>query len=146
MNGERIYICWRKLKAVIVWLLYHCLWIFPVKKKKIVFDIFEGNGGYGCNPRYIAEELLRRNDDYELIWLVNDDRKIFPKGIRKVKNTFFRRIFHLIIAEKSMELQKEGGNFIYKHGMGRWSLNLLGNFVESSFQKSHHLSANMIQR
>ena len=33
--------------------------IFPVKKNKVVFTAFEGDGGYCCNPRYIAEELLK---------------------------------------------------------------------------------------
>lgn len=127
---------------MIVWLLYHCLWIFPVKKKKIVFDIFEGNGGYGCNPRYIAEELLRRNDDYELIWLVNDDRKIFPKGIRKVKNTFFRRIFHLSTARvwvdnsrKEYGTAKRRGQFYIQTWHGALEFKPVGKFRGKLFPK-----------
>lgn len=73
--------------------------IFPIKKRKIVFTSFEGSGGYACNPRYIAEEFLRRNQSYELLWLVNDKSKQFPKGIKKVKNTPLALIFHLSTAK-----------------------------------------------
>lgn len=84
---------------------YHMLRVFPVKKGKIVFTTFEGDGGFCCNPRYIAEELLRRqgwqdkNNSYELIWLVNDMERRFPEGIRKVKNTFLNRAYHLVTAQ-----------------------------------------------
>ncbi len=92
----------RKRKAYMVNRFYHMLRIFPVKKGKIVFTTFEGDGGFCCNPRYIAEELLRRDEkqrDYECIWLVNNMNRQFPDGIRKVKNTFFNRAYHLVTAQ-----------------------------------------------
>ncbi len=98
MTQEDLYILRRKLQALLTNLFYRCLWILPVKKNKIVFTTFEGDGGYSCNPRYIAEELLRRVQDYEMVWLVNDMRKQFPAGIRKVKNTFWNRAYHLVTA------------------------------------------------
>lgn len=76
--------------------------IFPIKKGKIVFTAFEGDGGFCCNPKYIAEELLRRKKDkknYEMIWLVNNMERQFPEGIRKIKNTFLNRAFHLVTAQ-----------------------------------------------
>lgn len=92
----------RKQKAYMVHHFYHMLRIFPVKKGKIVFTTFEGDGGFCCNPRYIAEELLRRNENnskYELLWLVNNMDRQFPEGIRKVKNTFLNRAYHLVTAQ-----------------------------------------------
>lgn len=92
----------RKRKAYMVHHFYHMLRIFPVKKGKIVFTTFEGDGGFCCNPRYIAEELLRRNENnnkYELLWLVNNMDRQFPEGIRKVKNTFLNRAYHLVTAQ-----------------------------------------------
>ena len=92
----------RKRKAYIVHHFYHMLRIFPVKKGKIVFTTFEGDGGFCCNPRYIAEELLRRNENNnkcELLWLVNNMDRQFPEGIRKVKNTFLNRAYHLVTAQ-----------------------------------------------
>lgn len=89
----------RKRKARITHLIYCLLRIFPVKDKKIVFTTFEGDGGYCCNPRYIAEELLKRNKGYDIVWLVNNMNKEFPAGIRKVSNTFWNRAYHLVTAK-----------------------------------------------
>ncbi len=92
----------RKRKAYAINRFYHMLRIFPVKKGKIVCTTFEGDGGFCCNPRYIAEELLRRDenkDNYEIVWLVNDMERQFPEGIRKVKNTFLNRAYHLATAQ-----------------------------------------------
>ena len=91
----------RKRKAYVVNWVYRVLRIFPIKRKKIVFTTFEGKGGFCCNPRYIAEELLRRQGDrdvYEMVWLVNNMKRQFPMGIRKVKNTFLNRAIHLVTA------------------------------------------------
>jgi CDP-glycerol glycerophosphotransferase len=96
---EGQYINKRKRKAFFTSLAYWLLWALPVKKKKIVFTAFEGAGGYCCNPRYVAEELLKKEDDLELVWLVNNIEKQFPQGIRKVKNTFWRRAYHLATAK-----------------------------------------------
>lgn len=89
----------RKRKARITHLIYCLLRIFPIKEKKIVFTTFEGDGGYCCNPRYIAEELLKRNKGYDIVWLVNNMNKEFPVGIRKVTNTFWNRAYHLVTAK-----------------------------------------------
>ncbi len=56
---------------------------------KIVFNNFNGKG-YGCNPKYIAEEIIRQKLPYELVWLVNDVEKVkaeFPKEIKLVEWT-----------------------------------------------------------
>lgn len=88
----------RRRQARLVNQFYHMLRIFPLKKNKIVFTTFEGKGGYSCNPRYIAEELLHRKNQYDIVWLVDDMQKQFPQGIRKVKNTFLNRAYHLATA------------------------------------------------
>jgi len=56
---------------------------------KIVFNNFNGKG-YGCNPKYIAEEIIRQKLPYELVWLVKDVDKVkeeFPKEIKLVEWT-----------------------------------------------------------
>lgn len=40
---------------------------FKVKKDKIVFTNFTGN--YECNPKYICEEILKRDLPWELVWV-----------------------------------------------------------------------------
>lgn len=55
-----------------------------LKKNKIVFCNYFGKN-YGCNPKYITEEIIKRNLPYELVWLVNDKKTLandFPKEIR----------------------------------------------------------------
>lgn len=99
VQSEEAYIRKRKRKAQRINVFYHLLRAFPVKKNKIVFTSFEGDGGYCCNPRYIAEELLNRNKNYEIVWLVNNMNRQFPEGIRKVENTFLNRAYHLTTAK-----------------------------------------------
>ncbi|WP_349948959.1 CDP-glycerol glycerophosphotransferase family protein [Lacrimispora sp. BS-2] len=99
LSNEERYIRKRKWEGYRTNLFYRLLQVFPVKKKKIVFTTFEGDGGYCCNPRYIAEELLKRNKEFEIIWLVNNMEKQFPNGIKKVKNTFLNRAYHLTTAK-----------------------------------------------
>lgn len=57
-----------------------------IEPRKIVFSNFRGNG-YGCNPKYICEELLRRNLGLDIVWLVKADMADtpFPPGIRLVR-------------------------------------------------------------
>jgi CDP-glycerol glycerophosphotransferase (TagB/SpsB family) len=99
LSSEEGYIRKRKRDCYRTNLFYHLLWLLPINKKKIVFTTFEGDGGYCCNPRYIADELLKKKDKFDIIWLVNNMEKQFPDGIKKVKNTFFNRAFHLTTAK-----------------------------------------------
>ena len=69
--------------------------IFPVKKNLISVCTFEGKGGFGCNPKYLVEELHRRNPEYEFAWFVNDMEKDMPDYIRKVPNTLLNRAYWL---------------------------------------------------
>ena len=58
----------------------------PVNEKKIVFDNYMGKS-YGCNPKFVTEELLRQNSDLDIIWTVKDahlHRSEFPEKIRLV--------------------------------------------------------------
>lgn len=99
ISNEEKYIRKRKWQCYRTNLFYRLLWIFPVNKRKVVFTTFEGDGGYCCNPRYIAEELLSRKEKYDIVWLVNNMEKQFPDGIKKVKNSFLNRAFHLTTAK-----------------------------------------------
>jgi len=69
--------------------------IFPIRKNRISVCTFEGKGGFGCNPKYIVEELHKRNACYEFVWFVNDMQKEFPPYIRKVPNTLWSRAYWL---------------------------------------------------
>jgi len=57
-----------------------------VQNNKIVF--FTDSCAYTCNPKYIAQEIIRRHLPYELVWVVNKNIlkyiKDFPKEIKLV--------------------------------------------------------------
>lgn len=62
--------------------LLYCL---PIKGNRILIDNFGGKG-YGDNTKYIAEELIKSKNDYELIWLVDNISSYeFPEQIKTVK-------------------------------------------------------------
>lgn len=100
--SERIYIIKRKAKAFAHSLVYYICRIFPIDHSKIVMWTFEGKGGYGCSPKYVAEEILKSNREgrthYKIVWLVNDSNKAFPEEIEKVKSTLWNRAYHLSTA------------------------------------------------
>ena len=99
---ENVYIARRKLKAFMHSIAYYMCRIFPVDQNKIVMWTFEGGGGYGCSPKYVAEEILKRNSEgrtnYSIVWLLDDTNKEFPCEIQKVKNTLWNRAYHLSTA------------------------------------------------
>lgn len=94
MNEKR-YVQYRRIKAFVNKLGFLVCRIFPIKKNRISVCIFEGRNGFGCNPKYIVEELHNRNKNYEFIWFVNDMQKEFPDYIRKVPNTLWSRAYWL---------------------------------------------------
>lgn len=121
MNEEQWYITKRIWKARVQSIPFYLFRVLPIQKKKIVFCCIEGTTGYSCNPKYIAEELIRRKKKgnekgYELVWLVNDSSKRFPKEIKAVKNTLWNRAYHLSTAKiwidnsrKQLEVRKRKG-------------------------------------
>ena len=58
-----------------------------INNNKILFLTFQGN--YNCNPKAIADEIIRRKLPYELIWAVRkenlDEKDQFPKEITLVR-------------------------------------------------------------
>ena len=156
MENERSYIRRRIWKSRLQSLPFYLCRIFPIKNNKIVFCCIEGTTGYTCNPKYIAEELLRRNskagqeEQYELVWLVNDMSKMFPKGITKVHNTLWNRAYHLTTAHiwidnsrKQMEVRKrKGQTYIQtwhaKLGFKPTGLDRGASFTEIAYLVSKH--------
>lgn len=94
-KSEQRYIIKRTIQAKIQSLCFYICRVFPIKKKLISVCTFEGKGGFGCNPKYIVQELHRRDTDYEFVWFVNDMSKEFPEYIKKVPNTIWSRAYWL---------------------------------------------------
>lgn len=95
MSSEQAYIRKRKVQAFFNSLCFYACRVFPIKKNRISVCTFEGKGGFGCNPKYIVQELHKRNPEYEFVWFVNDMDKQFPDYIKKVPNTLWSRAYWL---------------------------------------------------
>lgn len=93
--NEKNYIRYRKLKAFGNKICFWICRIFPIQKNRVSVCTFEGKGGFGCNQKYMVEELHKRNNAYEFIWFVNDMNKEFPSYVKKVPNTLWSRAYWL---------------------------------------------------
>ena len=69
-----------------------------IDNRKVVFVNFMGRG-YGCNPKYIAKEILRQNLPLDLVWLVKDLNEPMPAGIRKVLYGSVDSVYELATAK-----------------------------------------------
>ena len=93
--NEQQYITYRKLKALGNKICFYLCRVFPIRKNLISVCAFEGKGGFGCNPKYLVQELHKRNPNYKFVWFVNDQDKEFPDYIKKVPNTLWSRAYWL---------------------------------------------------
>ena len=70
------------IKSTVKSCIKRILYLLPVQKNKIVFVNYDFKG-YGDNPKYIAEEIVRQSMPYRMVWIVNDDAFV-PSNIKKV--------------------------------------------------------------
>ena len=96
----------------------------PVKRKKIVFICYNGKT-YGCNPKYIAEEIMRQKLDYDMVWLLRDMAEYVPEQIRKVPFDGRKALYELATAKviitntkNNIRILKKKGQFVIQtwHG------------------------------
>ena len=76
--------------------LFFCLfWVFPIKRNKLFVTHFNGKG-YSDNPKYLCEEILSRNLDVDIVWMVYlDEHKpsAFPPLVRFVPKYSLRTLY-----------------------------------------------------
>lgn len=66
----------------------------PIKKNRVFFDSFTGDG-YRCNPKYISEGLRKRyGDKIELVWALKDQSKA-PEYVITCKYRSFKHFIML---------------------------------------------------
>lgn len=145
-SNEQKYIRIRKRKAFRESLLYYFFCMFPIRRNKITVCTFEGKGGFCCNPRYIVEELSRRNNAYHFVWLVNDLPKQFPAYVTPVKNTLWNRAYHLSTSKvwidnyrKPYGTRKRKGQYYIQTWHGALSFKTLGLWRGEGFSKIAYL-------
>lgn len=86
------------VKRLILKTIFMCLRVFRIKNNKIVITSFYGKG-YGDNSKYICNEILNRDLNLDIVWLVNDLNCKFPDGIRKVKFKSLKSFYELATAK-----------------------------------------------
>lgn len=86
-----IYLTFHK---ALIWTAWQVFALFPVQKQKIVFSNFNGNG-FGDNPRYVAEEFIRRKLPWELIWVCEKPGCTFPPGLTVIRPNTLAFVYHM---------------------------------------------------
>lgn len=81
------------IKRFFKMIFYAAITIFvKINNRKIVFNNFNGKG-YGDNPKYLAEYILKTNADVELIWVCDEKYKhTLPFGVTFVKYGSFKSV------------------------------------------------------
>lgn len=107
--------------------MYKEFYCYPVQRGKILFVNFSGRG-YGCNPKYICEEIRERNWDFvDCIWAVGDGEGCLPDGVRAVSYGSYQYYYELATAQvwvdnqhKDFLSKKRDGQFYIQtwHGCG----------------------------
>lgn len=74
--------------------------IIPIKNNKIIFSNFSGKG-YGDNPKYILEEINKRQLKCDLVWVLKDrkDKVSLPQNVRYVKYNSIRYFYDMCTAK-----------------------------------------------
>ncbi|MGQ7366505.1 CDP-glycerol glycerophosphotransferase family protein [Streptococcus suis] len=88
----------KRLQLIMLNVLSLPFLFFPINQKKIVVSNFNGKG-YGDNPKYIVEEIIRRNSEFEIVWLLEDINLNLPRNIRKVKIGTLKSFFEYCTAK-----------------------------------------------
>lgn len=97
------------LKKIILKIYYIIIsiiiWIMPkvcrIHKNKIVICNFYGRG-YGDSAKYIVEEIIRQNLEYDIVWLVDENKtetNYFPTQVRVVKYGSMKSMYELATAK-----------------------------------------------
>jgi len=95
-----------KIKEYKTALMYYTYRVHPLQPHKIVFCNYNGKG-YGCNPKYIAEELIRRHPDWDYVWLAKDINTKLPKNVRAVEYDSKESIYELATAGVWIDNQRK---------------------------------------
>ena len=93
-------------KEIKIAFTYYIYRLFKIERCKVVFCNYNGKG-YGCNPKYIAEELIRRHPDWDYVWFTKDMNSKFPKQIRSVLYDSKESIYELATAKVWIDNQRK---------------------------------------
>ena len=108
-----------RLKELLsLWAHVLCAWLtgfFPRRRNRIVFCNYNGRG-YGDNLSPIADEVIRRGHNWDLVWLVKDESVDLPRFVRKVKRGWLRE--KACLASARVVISNTKGSLIYRKHPG----------------------------
>lgn len=81
----------------LIWTAWQIFSLCPVQKEKVIFSNFNGNG-FGDNPRYIAEEFIRRKLPYKLYWVCEKPGCKFPPELTIIRPNTVSFVYHMSTA------------------------------------------------
>lgn len=123
--GDILFVIWKEgakgffshgrnyIQRMLTPIVMKCISRIYCKRNKIVFENFAGKG-YGDNPKYIADEIIRQDLNYDMVWIVSSKSSFsFPKQVRTVKTGSFAEIFELATAKFWIDNNRKFGN-LYK--------------------------------
>lgn len=100
-NGKKLWKLHHKINTLLFPILGNLFFIFPMKKNRIVVCNFHGKG-YGDNPKYIIDKILKYdNDNIEIIWLFdkyNEANANLPNCIKVVQYYTVLSMYYLSTA------------------------------------------------
>ena len=87
------------IKKILQELFRGICFFLPIQKNKIVVSSYYGRG-YGDNPKYIIEELLKDKQKLNIIWIVKtlSEKDSLPANVKACKAKSFLNIYHLATA------------------------------------------------
>lgn len=117
------------LYGLCISVLCYIMRIFPINKKKIVCCNMKGKR-YGDNPKYIADEIIKQNLDYEIVWLMKKEYEAeLPKQIRRANYNIFSIAYELATAfvwidsnSKPYGVKKRKGQYYIQTWHGSYGL------------------------
>lgn len=93
-------------------LISKILWLFPIKRNRIIFTAYKG-AQFSCNPKYIFLELYSRHkDEYEFIWCLNDPKQL-PQEFENVKVVPYKSLKYIYFQITSKVVILNHANPIY---------------------------------
>ncbi|MGL5963822.1 MAG: CDP-glycerol glycerophosphotransferase family protein [Fusobacteriaceae bacterium] len=86
------------LRKIIFFLIYKVVykffWIFPVKKNRVLFSSYFGKN-YSDSPKFLFEELIRKREDLDIIWVQNkDNMELREKNVKLIGANTLKYLYY----------------------------------------------------
>lgn len=128
---------WRSVRIFLF-----CAKYFPLQKK-IVFNSFHGKG-FCDDPKYIFQELTKKNLPIKYIWLVKDLNTEMPSDIKKVVINSWQATYHYLTAKiwidnakSDKKPNKRTGQFYLQTWHGSFSNKMVEKDVENYLDRNY---------